>query len=172
MVDSTFLIPDGKDDEEKQGHKVLCCCDSRKAVLIFNSITLVVVIAFFINGAMIRQLGARTILKFIADVVVGIAVIVSALTFGLRGVTAGISLAVIEIIWLTVDVAMGKVSLQDPEEAAGSIAYVVIIYLLRLLILYMQTQFTYTRNVRASWQRRLILGRSTRGKMIILLGTA
>ncbi len=48
MVDSTPLIPDGK--EKKEGHRVLCCCDSRKAVIILN----VLALALTITSLMMR----------------------------------------------------------------------------------------------------------------------
>ncbi len=40
MVDSTPLIPDSSIKDDKQGHRILGCCDSRRAVITINSIAL------------------------------------------------------------------------------------------------------------------------------------
>mmetsp|Transcript_41362 Transcript_41362/g.74564 ORF Transcript_41362/g.74564 Transcript_41362/m.74564 type:complete len:178 (-) Transcript_41362:221-754(-) len=42
MVDPTPLIPGGNSSNVKQGHQIFgCCCDSKRAVIVFNIITLV-----------------------------------------------------------------------------------------------------------------------------------
>ena len=50
MVDSTPLIPASRN--KKQGHRVLCCCDSRKAVIMINLVAL----AFYIAAIVINAL--------------------------------------------------------------------------------------------------------------------
>ena len=40
MVDSTPLIPGSSDSDTKQGQRILGCCDSRRAVIVINSIAL------------------------------------------------------------------------------------------------------------------------------------
>ncbi len=52
MVDSTPLNPDSSSTDTKHGHRVFCCLDSRKAVLLINAIALVVYEVVIINSAM------------------------------------------------------------------------------------------------------------------------
>ena len=140
MVDSTPLIPDGK-EEKKQGHRVLCCCDSRKAVLIINAIALVVVLAGFIDASMKTPPGAGPIIFFVLNVVIYIFVMISAFTFGIKGVEIGIFMVVVDIIWFSISIANTALEArgwinQGSEDAIGMIVYVTIMYLLFLLTMY------------------------------------
>eukprot|EP00804_Cyclotella_cryptica_P004464 CCRYP_006870-RB/>CCRYP_006870-RB protein AED:0.06 eAED:0.06 QI:134/1/1/1/0.66/0.5/4/537/183 len=45
MVDTTPLIPTSSGSESKQGHKIFCCCcDSKRAVQIFNILAIISVV--------------------------------------------------------------------------------------------------------------------------------
>ena len=146
MVDSTPLIPDGKDEEEKQGHKVLCCFDSRKAVLIFSAIALVFTIAIFTDAATSGKADAGRIINFIVNIIVFIVAMVGAFTFGIQGVVAGIVMAIANIIWFAVYLVRNREWLaqnQGTEEGTAYIVIVAIAYLVFLLMIYANSVYVY-----------------------------
>ncbi|KAL3807007.1 hypothetical protein ACHAXA_010483 [Cyclostephanos tholiformis] len=51
MVDSTPLIDEALPSQGKMGHRVLCCCDSRKAVIILSTVAIVTNIAVLVLSA-------------------------------------------------------------------------------------------------------------------------
>eukprot|EP01083_Nonionella_stella_P038205 103957_1 len=59
MTDSTPLIPE--QSNKKQGHRVLCCCDSRKAAILVSLVALVLSVLALIGAAMAGNPNAVTI---------------------------------------------------------------------------------------------------------------
>eukprot|EP00577_Skeletonema_sp_RCC1716_P033132 CAMPEP_0113390940 /NCGR_PEP_ID=MMETSP0013_2-20120614/10444_1 /TAXON_ID=2843 ORGANISM="Skeletonema costatum, Strain 1716" /NCGR_SAMPLE_ID=MMETSP0013_2 /ASSEMBLY_ACC=CAM_ASM_000158 /LENGTH=109 /DNA_ID=CAMNT_0000274149 /DNA_START=18 /DNA_END=344 /DNA_ORIENTATION=- /assembly_acc=CAM_ASM_000158 len=104
MVDSTPLIPDGK--EKKEGHRVLCCCDSRKAVIILNLIALALVIIGLIIRLVDNQYFATwTIILYVLYLFFYSIVAWGALQFGKLAVEWGIFWSIVDMIWTSVYLA-------------------------------------------------------------------
>eukprot|EP00984_Skeletonema_dohrnii_P021892 scaffold11048_cov152-Skeletonema_dohrnii-CCMP3373.AAC.4 len=145
MVDSTPLIPDGK--EKKEGHRVLCCCDSRKAVIILNLLALALTIASLIIRLVDNQyFSAWTIILYIINLLFYSIVTWSALQFGKSAVEWGIFWSIVDIIWTSVYLARnsGWMVEGSSNRTATIVAYA-IFYVFHVLIIY--ANWTYVSEV-------------------------
>lgn len=136
MVDSTPLIRDNTG--KKQGHRVLCCCDSRKAVILINLIALVLVVAGIIAGAVEGTLDSSIsyIVAYCISILFYFIVMCSALQFHRCAVIVAIIWNVVQIVWMSVGLVMERETLAQEADKTPIIIYFSIFYVLHLFILY------------------------------------
>ena len=137
MVDSTPLISDGKG--KKQGHRILGCVDSRKAVLLFNGLILVLYFPLLVYWSMNFVANILNIVQICVSMLVYSFVIQSALKFNQVAVIVGIFWAIIVIVATTAVVVMARDVLAQNLRTTGAIitiGYCTLIYFLNVLIIY------------------------------------
>ncbi len=139
MVDSTPLIPDSSSTDDKQGHRVLGCCDSRTAVIVINSVFFSLsFLSFALLGAFTLSITGAIIFNCI-NILFYIIVIYSAVQFQYVGVIVGILWNVIIIILFIVNLVIVRMSHAIESEAATFIIVSVIFFL--LLMIYAECVF-------------------------------
>ena len=102
MVDSSPLIPGTHG--RKQGHRVLCCCDSRKAVILINLIALAFSIYLIIISALNGTLRGDivSIVVYCVSILFHLIVICSAIQFHRCAVIIAIIWQIIKIILVVI----------------------------------------------------------------------
>ena len=148
MVDSTPLIPSDK----KQGHRVLCCCDSRKAVIIINMLALAWIIYVIILGAVQGTLSADIvqIVFYALAILFPIIVMCSAIQFHRCAVIIAIIFQVIAVV-LHIIALIGLGASGELAKLAGDarntfIVSNVIWFIIYLVVLY--SEIVYVREVK------------------------
>ena len=138
MVDSTPLIRDSR--VKKQGHRILCCCDSRKAVIMINLLGLVLVAAGLIAAAVQRTLVADipSIIAYVISILFYFIVMCSALQFHRCAVIVAIIWQLVAIVWLSVGLAMNGTELAKEANQTQTdwIIFLVVWYVIHVFILY------------------------------------
>ncbi len=135
MVDSTPLIPGSSSKDDKQGHRVLGCCDSRRAVIVINSIVLAISLLGFLTMAVSDKykLTTSTIIASIIGYLFYIIVICSAGQFQYCAV-------MVAIIWNVADIVLVIVYLSEKSSngtaTEGDTFGTVLAMLLYLLAIY------------------------------------
>lgn len=136
MVDSTPLIPDSRG--KKQGHRVLCCCDSRKAVILINLMGLLLVaaglIASAIQGTLVTDIPA--IVGYCISILFYFIVVCSALQFHRCAVIVAIIWQIVAIVWYTVGLVMNREALAKEANQTDWIIFLVVWYVIHVFILY------------------------------------
>jgi hypothetical protein len=138
MVDSTPLI--AKNQGKKQGHRVLCCCDSRKATILINLIALLFIVANLIVSAIDKTLDSSipAIIAYCISILFYFIVMCSALKFHRCAVIVAIIWTVISIVLWTISLIMSKndlAKMSGQDKEAVTIASV-IFYVLHVFIIY------------------------------------
>ena len=142
MVDSTPLIPSNQG--KKQGHRVLCCCDSRKATVLINLIGLGLIIAGLITAAVNKTLDSSiyAIVAYCISILFYFIVMCSALQFHRCAVIVAIIWTVIQIVLMSVGLVMNKqqlaeeVSNESKSNQSATITYFVVWYVIHVFIIY------------------------------------
>ena len=137
MVDSTPLIPDSRRGK-KQGHRVLCCCDSRKAVILINLIGLLLVVAGLIAGGVQGTLDGSiaNIIAYCITILFYFIVMCSALQFHRCAVIVAMIWEIVAIVWLSVELILSRETLASQPNQEGLIIYLVVFYVIRVFIIY------------------------------------
>lgn len=137
MVDSTPLIPDSRRGK-KQGHRVLCCCDSRKAVILINLIGLVLVAAGLIAGGVQGTLNTDlvAIISYVISILFYFIVMCSALQFHRCAVIVAIIWVLVDIVLVSVGLVMDRETLAKQENQTDLIIYFTVWYVVHVFIIY------------------------------------
>jgi len=141
MTDRSPLI-DGK-KQGKQGHRVLCLFDSRKATLIVNFIALGLLILFFVLSAIATPPNVWMIVVFIISVLFYITVIIGACSFRYCAVLTALIWEVIVLVLNIIWVATFDWSAVPEKNRTNWIAAVTVLFVLRLLVLYSDGTFVH-----------------------------
>ncbi len=139
MVDSTPLIPDSRG--KKQGHRVLCLCDSRKAVMIINLLALVLVIGGIIAAAVDDTLKSdvATIVGYCVDILFYLIVMFSALQFHRFAVIVAIIWTVASIVWTSVILIIDREKLaEETSNQLDVIIFFAVYYVIHLFVIYVE----------------------------------
>ena len=149
MVDSTPLISENSNKNRKQGHRVLCCCDSRKATIFLSLVALVLSIMALVGAVMPNEgvpENAWSIATFSISIFFYLLVIWGAIRYHRCAV-------IVSIIWeiaALVMIIIGTVqydwsSVSSSEKQSGAIA-LAILMAWRLLVIYAEGTFVYEVN--------------------------
>ncbi len=137
MVDSTPLLPGSSESDTKQGQRILGCCDSRRAVIVINSIALALSFVGLLL-ALYQSYDNGSIIAVCINCVLYFAVLWSVLQYRYIMVIVGMLWAVGGIVWLTMYVVnlSSDIAAEETATAAGEIAGIVIGYLFFLFTIY------------------------------------
>ena len=138
MVDSTPLIPGSSDSDTKQGQRVFGCCDSRRAVIVINSVALALSFIGLLMAVYQSYDNGSTFIAICISCVLYFAVLWSVLEYRSIAVIVGMLWAVGGIVWLTLYVVYSSSDIAD-EEATNrdsTIAGIVIGYFFAVLMIY------------------------------------
>jgi len=144
MVDSTPLIPGSSSKDDKQGHRVLGCCDSRRAVIVINSILLALVFLDLLLLGVSYEIKIWTIIVIIVNILFYIIVIYSAVQFQYVGV-------IVAMIWNVVDIVLYiayLIRLSIFGNTASAEATVEIVFSILLFLLAIYAECVYVSEVR------------------------
>ena len=144
MVDSTPLIPDSSSKDDKQGHRVLGCCDSRRAVIVINSILLALVFLDLLLLGVSYEIKIWTIIVIIVNILFYIIVIYSAVQFQYVGV-------IVAMIWNVVDIVLYiayLIRLSIFGNTVSAEATVEIVFSILLFLLAIYAECVYVSEVR------------------------
>ena len=143
MVDSTPLIPASQ--HKKQGHRVLCCCDSRKAVIMINLVAL----AFYIAAIVINALNGTlsndvvSIIFMCITILFYFTVICSAIQFHRCAVVVAIIWMLFTIVWNIVSLIMNRDEIQKTENPQATIISVVIVLIIQAFVIYAEGVYVH-----------------------------
>ena len=138
MVDSTPLIPGSSDSDTKQGQRILGCCDSRRAVIVINSIFLALACLGFILLGVSTPLSIGSIILSCISILIYIIVICSALQFQYVVVIVAIVWEVISLILLIVNMIISTDAGLATKE---TVSVNVLVIFLSLLIIYVECEY-------------------------------
>ncbi|KAL7544458.1 hypothetical protein ACHAWF_007838 [Thalassiosira exigua] len=144
MADETPLI--GTESKGKQGHRVLCCCDSRKAVILVSLVALVLMILGLIGVIKDHTGNSWTIASLSISIAFYLLVIWGAIRFHRCAVLCSFIWEIVAMVFMIIGAATYNWSLVSGQEKESAIAAVVIILLWRMLVLY--SLATFLREVR------------------------
>lgn len=136
MVDSTPLIPASQN--KKQGHRVLCCCDSRKAVILINLIAL----AWYIAAIVINALNGTLNNDFVSIIFICITILFyftvmcSAIQFHRCAVIVAIIWMLFTIVWNVVHLILNRNEIQKTENPQATIITVVVVIVIQVFVIY------------------------------------
>jgi hypothetical protein len=141
MADQTPLI-DGR-KQGKQGHRVLCLFDSRKATLIVNFIALALLILFFVLTAIVTPPDVWMIVVFIISVLFYVTVIIGACSFRYCAVLTALIWEVIVLVLNIIFVATYDWNAVPENNRTGTIVAFTVLFVWRLLVLYADGTFVH-----------------------------
>ena len=135
MVDSTPLIPSSQG--KKQGHRVLCCCDSRKAVVLINLIALILYVLALISKGVQGTLNNDivSIVFYVITILFYLTVMCSAIQFHRCAVIIAIIWMVFIVIWEIYGIIVEGGSIPAEERQATIITFVVIL-VIQVFVIY------------------------------------
>ena len=126
MVDSTPLIGEAP-AQGKIGHRVLCCCDSRKAVIILGLLALAANVAFLVAMAVpdsgIENTGWEPIVISAVSILIYMSVVGGALRYHTCAVTICWILELLSLVLYIVGCALTDWSALVGEEKSSTIGY-------------------------------------------------
>ncbi|KAL7492120.1 hypothetical protein ACHAWT_001409 [Skeletonema menzelii] len=146
----TPLLPAEEKDEEKKGHKFFgLCCDSRRAVIIVNSLSLVIficgLIAAIVPGSI--TVGAQNIVAMLFNLLFTVVIIGGAMKFNQATVFIGLLWELFIICyWITGatrTIENFDWSKESPEARGSTIAFVVISIIWQFVNIYAEVVFVY-----------------------------
>mmetsp|Transcript_5542 Transcript_5542/g.7774 ORF Transcript_5542/g.7774 Transcript_5542/m.7774 type:complete len:170 (+) Transcript_5542:113-622(+) len=139
MTDSTPLINDSRQKQGKLGHRVLCCCDSRKAVILINLFALVLIVAGLIAAAVNNTFDSDTsaIIGYVISVLFYLIVMFSALQYHRCAVIVAIIWNLIVIVWTSVGLVMERETLfAKNQNQTDIIIYFTVFYVIHVFVIY------------------------------------
>mmetsp|Transcript_27038 Transcript_27038/g.56324 ORF Transcript_27038/g.56324 Transcript_27038/m.56324 type:complete len:168 (+) Transcript_27038:187-690(+) len=142
MVDSTPLISGGSN--KKQGHRVLCCCDSRKATIFVATPALVLSIIALVSVAIDGQSlsnNAWTIATFSLSILFYILVIWGAIRYHSGAVIVSVLWEIASIVLLIITAVQypwSSLNEQDKQDGAWILG---VQFAWRLLVIYAEGTF-------------------------------
>eukprot|EP00985_Skeletonema_marinoi_P014434 scaffold7311_cov110-Skeletonema_marinoi.AAC.6 len=139
MTDSTPLINDSRQKQGKLGHRVLCCCDSRKAVILINLFALVLIVAGLIAAAVNNTFDSDTsaIIGYVISILFYLIVMFSALQYHRCAVIVAIIWNLIVIVWTSVGLVMERETLfAKNQNQTDIIIYFTVFYVIHVFVIY------------------------------------
>jgi lysylphosphatidylglycerol synthetase-like protein (DUF2156 family) len=140
MVDSTPLIP--SDKGKKQGHRVLCCCDSRKATVLINFLALLLIVINLIFAGINKTLDTSivAIVIYCISILFYFIVMCSAIQFHRCAVIVAIIWEVITIVVMIVGLVMNRKEVAEETETdsnrIGLIVILVVYFVVKVFVIY------------------------------------
>jgi len=144
MDQSPLLDLDGRRKKQaKQGHRVLCLFDSRKAAIIVNVIALALYIIFFVLAAIIMPPNVWMIVFFTISVLFYVTVIVGACSFRHCAVLTALIWEVIVLVLNIIWVSTFDWNAVHDSNRTNTIIAVTVLFVWRLLVLYADGTFVH-----------------------------
>jgi hypothetical protein len=145
MVDSTPLIAEAR-PQGKMGHRVLCCCDSRKATIFISFGSLLVTIASLVlmavPGTDVENTGWASILIYAISIFFYLMVIWGAIRFHRCAVTISLIWEIIAVILICVYAGLFDwSSIMTEEEKYGVIAVFGVAIAWKIFVIYAMGTF-------------------------------
>lgn len=141
MSDQSPLL-DGK-RQGKQGHRVLCLFDSRKATIFVNFIALALIILFFVLSAITTPPNAWIIVLFTISVLFYITVIIGACSFRHCAVLTALIWECIVLILNVIFVVTFDWNAVPESDRTYTIVAFTVLFVCRLLVMYADGTFVH-----------------------------
>eukprot|EP00984_Skeletonema_dohrnii_P012124 scaffold4878_cov117-Skeletonema_dohrnii-CCMP3373.AAC.2 len=146
----TPLLPAEEKEEEKQGHKFFgICCDSRRAVIIVNSLSLVLFICGLIAAVAPGSItiSSQNVVAMIFNILFTIVIISGAISFNQTVVVIGLLWEIFIICyWITgasSTIENFDWSKEVPGAKQSTVAFLVITILWQFVTIYAEIMFVY-----------------------------
>lgn len=145
MVDSTPLIAEAR-PQKKMGHRVLCCCDSRKATIFISFgallLSILSLVLMAVPGSEVENTGWASILVLSISIFFYLMVIWGAITFHRCAVTVCLIWEMIALILTCVDAGFVDWTLfATPDEKYATIAIFGLIIAWKVFVIYAMGTF-------------------------------
>ena len=146
MVDPTPLLSTERGiQQKKQGHRVLCCCDSRKAVILFSLLAMCLNIFGIISITLLDvPFTTTSCVIYSVSIAFYFLVLFGAITYHRCAVILAMIWELVAIALLIAGAVMfdwASVSEEDPNEKAGVITLLAVMLAWKLLVVYSYFSF-------------------------------
>ncbi|KAL9187809.1 hypothetical protein ACHAXT_006187 [Thalassiosira profunda] len=143
MVDDTPLIAETRSNK-KQGHRVFCCCDSRKAAILVSLVALVLMILALIGAALdTTPTDVWTWVSLSVSILFYLLVIWGAIRYHRCAVAISLIWEIVAIVLLCIGTAQYDWKSVTAEEKQNGAITVAVILAWRLIVVYANGTFLY-----------------------------